>query len=297
MAGQNKKPNPPKHYFDQRGGQNMRKSLTMMLSFLSALIFMAFFGSLPVSADTEYPKPPPADAKTLARGKKMYNYVCAPCHGKSGRGDGPVSATVRVKPRDFTRGLFKFRSTASGQLPTVEDLYQSIISGFHTTAMPTFQHLKPEDIYAIARYIMTFSPRFNDDSEYPLTIIDIPEPIPLTTESLRIGRKLYVKMQCHKCHGVSGRGDGPSAANLKDEWGNRLYMPDFPAGKVKRVKSPTDIYKLLATGMVGGSMPSFRSAMTPEELWHLSNYVYGLMTGQSMAAVDELNLPQDKDQE
>ncbi len=266
----------------------MRKGLILGVLTTLILFVVGILGGYPVAADTDYPKPPPATPKVLKRGKLMYNYVCAPCHGKSGLGIGPVSATVKVKPRDFTKGLFKFRSTVSGQLPTIEDLYQSVVSGFHTTAMPTFKHLKPKDIYAIVRYIMTLSPRFQDDSEYPLKVVDIPEPIPMTPKSLREGRKLYVKMQCFKCHGVSGRGDGPSAKNLRDEWGNRLYMPDFPAGKVKRVKSPTDIYKLLVTGMVGGSMPSFRSAMTDEELWHLSNYVYGLMTGESMAAVDGL---------
>ena len=236
----------------------------------------------------EYPKPPPAEAGTIQRGAKLFRYVCAPCHGKSGRGNGPVSATVKIKPRDFTQGLFNFRSTASGQLPTPEDIARSIVSGFHTTAMPSFRAMSPDDVYAVARYVMTFSSRFADDAEYPLKIVEIPDSIPMTPESLRIGRKLYAKMQCWKCHGTSGRGDGPSAPTLKDEWGHHLIMPDFPNHQVKRVQTPADIYQLLATGMVGGSMPSFLGAMTPEQLWHLSNYVYGLMTGQSMTAAQEL---------
>src|SRR5258706_348194 len=40
------------------------------------------------------PNPFPADQKSLAQGKELFIAACLPCHGASGRGDGPVSATL-----------------------------------------------------------------------------------------------------------------------------------------------------------------------------------------------------------
>src|SRR5437016_2188428 len=71
----------------------------------------------------------------LKRGEDYYGDVCSPCHGATGEGDGPVSKYLRVKPRDFTRAQFKFRSTASGQLPLDVDLFRTITGGLPNTAM------------------------------------------------------------------------------------------------------------------------------------------------------------------
>ena len=35
-------------------------------------------------------------------GRQMYTTYCATCHGATGRGDGPVAASLRVAPRDLT---------------------------------------------------------------------------------------------------------------------------------------------------------------------------------------------------
>ena len=47
--------------------------------------------------------PVPADATSLARGAELFNITCTPCHGKGGKGDGPVAAFLRnKKPIDLT---------------------------------------------------------------------------------------------------------------------------------------------------------------------------------------------------
>src|ERR1035437_10406278 len=58
----------------------------------------------------------PAPPQVLARGKEMYHVSCTPCHGADGKGDGSIAANLRGMPRDFTRGIFMNRSTASGEL-------------------------------------------------------------------------------------------------------------------------------------------------------------------------------------
>ena len=56
----------------------------------------------------------------------------------------------------------------------------------------------------------------------------LPKPVPLpsapsaTNESIELGKKLYEETGCVKCHGTLGRGDGPSAPTLKDDWGHPI---------------------------------------------------------------------------
>ncbi len=53
-----------------------------------------------------YPKDPPSarPARTMAQGKMLYDRYCAPCHGKTGLGDGRYVATgIEPRPSDLTR--------------------------------------------------------------------------------------------------------------------------------------------------------------------------------------------------
>lgn len=46
--------------------------------------------------------PIPADEKSVAKGAKLFEIYCVPCHGKSGTGDGLVGAKLLLKPFDLT---------------------------------------------------------------------------------------------------------------------------------------------------------------------------------------------------
>src|SRR5262245_37399006 len=72
------------------------------------------------------------------RGKQLSEAKCALCHGASGKGDGPAAERLLPRPRDFTAGKFKIRSTASGQLPTDDDLVRVIRDGMPGTSMPAW---------------------------------------------------------------------------------------------------------------------------------------------------------------
>src|SRR5215471_18318518 len=43
-----------------------------------------------------------AKSVSSADGPGMFQSYCAPCHGKSGKGDGPASAALKTKPADLT---------------------------------------------------------------------------------------------------------------------------------------------------------------------------------------------------
>jgi len=42
------------------------------------------------------------NASAAAEGKKIFMMTCAPCHGNSGRGDGPAAAALNPKPANYT---------------------------------------------------------------------------------------------------------------------------------------------------------------------------------------------------
>lgn len=50
-------------------------------------------------------------AGNAAKGKQKYLEVCAICHGKSGKGDGPTAAALPIKPRDHTDPAYMSKLT------------------------------------------------------------------------------------------------------------------------------------------------------------------------------------------
>ena len=46
--------------------------------------------------------PVPADAKSVAKGGRLFAIYCTPCHGQSGTGDGLVGAKLIMKPWNLT---------------------------------------------------------------------------------------------------------------------------------------------------------------------------------------------------
>src|SRR5215210_6619642 len=72
------------------------------------------------------------DAGTDAQresGKKLYLHYCAQCHGEKGDGEGYAAPHLRPRPRNFTTGKFKIRTTPNGALPTHQDLVNIIRRG------------------------------------------------------------------------------------------------------------------------------------------------------------------------
>ena len=59
-----------------------------------------------------------ATVEAQSRGKAVYDAHCVECHGASGKGDGASAAYLVPRPRDFTTGKYKIRSTESGTMPS-----------------------------------------------------------------------------------------------------------------------------------------------------------------------------------
>lgn len=263
------------HFFPSTKGQ--ARSGVALLRTLIITGLLALVGALAFAdADKKVASPPTPDARTLELGRLVFEQNCAICHGVWGDGRGMAAHMLGTQPRDLRSGLFKFRSTPSGSLPTDEDLFETISQGLRGTGMIGQGLLLEGDRRAVVAYVKTFSERFQSDSAQ--APIPIPEPPPRTPELIAKGQKLYQKAECFKCHGTTGRGDGPSATDLKDEWGYPSYPSDLTR-PLKRGSSPETIYKTLVTGLNGTPMPSYEGALDDQEFWALSYYVASLNTG------------------
>ena len=83
----------------------------------------------------------PASAE---RGQAVYAKACAACHGENGDGNGPGAGPLNPKPRDFTSGMYKYRSTNYGEMPTDTDLLRVVNDGVAHTQMPPWKNTLSE---------------------------------------------------------------------------------------------------------------------------------------------------------
>jgi len=227
-----------------------------------------------------------ADVAALrSEGAVVYATYCIGCHGPKGDGHGPAAEMLIVKPRDFTKGIFKFRSTPTGQLPTTSDLYRTITEGAYGTSMPAWNLLSERERYAVIEYIKTFYPGWTERG--PGAPIYLPPPPAWvgSPEAVARGKQLYQMLDCAKCHGESGLGDGPSAATLQpDIWGNPQRPFNFTKGRLKGGARVEDIYRTFMTGIGGTAMPSFADIFDQpdgenifkDDAWNLVSYVLSL---------------------
>ncbi len=216
-----------------------------------------------------------AHADDVARGRALYTPRCAVCHGREGRGDGAIARYLDPAPRDFSSGVYKLRSTATGELPTDDDLLRTLARGIPGTAMPAWSGLSLADRRALVAYLKTLSPRF---SRTPAAeVVPIPEPTQASAAALAAGARTYELMQCARCHAADGRGRGVVAPELVDDRGRRAYPFDFSRSwKLKGGASVTDLYRTLHTGIDGTPMPSYHDSLSPEDTWPLVHHLRSL---------------------
>jgi cytochrome c oxidase cbb3-type subunit 2 len=221
--------------------------------------------------------PPDAWAQENVKlGEKLYQENCAACHGTKGDGQGPEAHRLKTKPRDFTTSIYKFRSTPSGSLPKDDDIFRTISRGVRGTSMLAQLHLSERERWAVTEYLKTFSDRFK--SEKPLDPVSIPAQPSPSRNVITVGKSIYRESGCNQCHGGEGKGDGPSANELKDESGNPIVPTNLTFRPFKSGPNPEDLYRTISTGLNGTPMPSYADVLTRKERWALVFYILSIAT-------------------
>ncbi len=205
-------------------------------------------------------------------GKQLYFRYCWGCHGFRGNGAGENAPYLNIQPRNFVAATFKCRSTPTGTLPTDEDLANAIERGLVNSNMPSWSALTGQQRADLVVFIKTFSPRWK--SEKPGDPILVTAEPTINLEGIQHGKELFTKLECWKCHGTEGRGDGPAAATLTDSNNQPIRPYDFESGsRFKCGTTNNDLFKIFMTGLDGTPMPSFADVLKPNEAWDLVHYL------------------------
>lgn len=118
------------------------------------------------------------------RGEGIYNDFCASCHGRYGRSDGPLVASLKVRPPQFADSAWLAgRSDAQ--------IIEGVTGGHSRMAIANV--FEPDVLADTVVYIRSLS-------------------VPGESVSVPQGRDLYNAI-CYACHGVKGDGKGPAAAD------------------------------------------------------------------------------------
>ena len=253
---------------------------------------------LPALAEDRPGGPMPAETPELIeQGHELYIRRCSFCHGLLGDGNGPAADYLDPRPRDFTLGTYKFRTTQSGELPTNEDLFRTVSRGLPGTAMQAFDRdmikngLSEDQRWAVIAYIKTFAFEFADPDFSPYEqIVPLPkEKAPYNEDTIARGKNVFELAKCWECHGKLGRGNGLKAFDKTDDWGFPIRIRNVThPWKIKAGTEVEDIYMRFSTGINGTPMPSFVDALSEEDRWDLANFIKSLqheLTGNQVLGV------------
>lgn len=212
-------------------------------------------------------------------GEAVYIKRCLQCHGDEGDGLGPAAERLNPPPRDFTYGLFKFKTTPFDEdLPNDSDLIRMIRDGMPGTAMPGWgDMLSEQDIIDVIAYIKIFA----DLEGEPELQLDYGTQIESSEESIAAGKLLFEDGdRCTECHGLEGKGD--AIKKLKNDNGERTWPRNLTKPWTYRASNGArDIFARISIGIPLTQMPSFadpnsKKSLGVEERWHIANYVASL---------------------
>jgi len=237
-------------------------------------------------------------AEVLNRGWAGYRRACRTCHGEKGDGRGPTGFHLSPPPRDFTRGLFKFAAVPAGALPRDEDLRRVVKDGLAGTGMLAW-YVPDAEVDEIVQYLKTFSPRWRE--ELPGEPIQ-PGPDPWAGRAAmgaERGRRLYHAVaRCTACHPAHEAPEEIAAmaralgrpppdprprpaepVTADSDYGVPIRAPDLARDELRSVRAGSrlpDLYRVIAAGVGGTAMPTWKGALPEEDLWALAHYVAGI---------------------
>jgi mono/diheme cytochrome c family protein len=131
--------------------------LSLALSALLLAIGCTAEGDTPETSAVKEPAAaagaPAVSPAMLEKGRGIYKANCVPCHGESGKGDGPGAGVLKPPPRDHTDNAYMSTLTDKN----IADVIQmgGAIKG--RPLMPSHPHIRGTDIDALVAYIRSLS--------------------------------------------------------------------------------------------------------------------------------------------
>ncbi len=179
----------------------------------------------------------PLVAPDPVNGQAIYAEKCAPCHGDTGRGDGPKAA-------ELPNPVIPIGDPTVARMARPADWYQVVTMGRIDRYMPPFNSLSDRQRWDVVAYALTLST--------PQEVIDL-------------GKELYLA-NCARCHGEDGRGNGVDAATLSQKPANlteQQRLADLSAA---------DLFGLTLHPPFK-DMPDFETTFTASDRWALTAFV------------------------
>ena len=239
-------------------------------------------------------------AENLRRGAAIFTQACRACHGADGGGNGIAGLGLRPPPRDLRLGVYKFGAVASGQLPTDDDFRRIIGKGLRGSAMLPWDLPRPQ-LDDVIDYIKTFSDRWQtEEAGQPLVF----SPDPWVADGARLregierGKRVYhglaqCAVACHPAYvtraeiydftlaltkmRITGfRPDLYSPVAKVSDYGYTILPPDFTFNVSRSGDTVEDIYRVVASGVGGTAMPTWKNVLLDTDLWAIAHYVKSL---------------------
>ena len=135
-----------------------------------------------------------------ARGDRIYGDLCASCHGRYGRGDGPLAANLGVPLPDFSNS-----AVLAGR--TDDEVVEGLVGRSRHASMAIAAVLDPDALRDAVASMRALS-------------------VPGRRVSVPAGRDIYTA-SCWVCHGRDGDGKGPAAENLQGAKPRDFTSPEF----------------------------------------------------------------------
>jgi mono/diheme cytochrome c family protein len=179
------------------------------------------------------PEQSPTGKLSTQRGEGLWSENCAPCHGVTGRGDGPTAQMAQMAdypPTDFTD-----RTAARGR--TLVDMFDVTKEGRMDRLMPPW------------------GGRLSDDELWD--VVAYAQALGMSPDDIMAGEALYEE-NCVACHAA-------------DESGAVVGASDFSDAAVLATQSPQALFDVVSQGR--GEMPAFADQMAEEERWQVVDYV------------------------
>jgi len=92
-------------------------------------------------------------AERLATGRRSYAENCQHCHGVRGDAETQTAKILLPRPRDFSLGFTKFKSTPGNAAPLRADLHRVLEQGVASTAMASFAQLDELERVQLTDYV------------------------------------------------------------------------------------------------------------------------------------------------